>query len=48
MEVAKSFASYTTQFGFWNIRDVSKPQLGCVQKAVEVFVLHLRVTQHVM
>ena len=25
-----------------------KPQLGRVQKAVEVFVLHLLVTQHVM
>ena len=25
MEAAKSLASYTTQLGFWNIRDVSEP-----------------------
>ena len=48
MEVAKSLASYTSQLGFWNIRNVSEPQLARVEKAVEVFVLHLLVTQHVM
>ena len=48
MEVAKSWASYTTQLGFWNIRDILKAKLGGVQKAVEVVVLHLLTIQRVM
>ena len=39
IEVVKSLASYTTQLGFWNIRDVPKANLGRVQKATDVFVL---------
>lgn len=50
-EVAKLFASYTTQFGFRNVaiwsRDVSKPNLDRMQKADnEVFVLHSDLIQH--
>ena len=52
MEVAKSFASYTTQLGFRNVTawssDVPKPKLDRVQKAVEVFMLHLVLIQHVV
>ena len=52
MEVAKSFASYTTQLGFRNVtawsRDVPQLKLDRVQKAVEVFMLNSVLIQHVV
>ena len=41
-------ASYTTQLGFWNICDIPKAKLCREQKAVDVFVFHSVLIQHVV
>ena len=41
-------ASYTTQLGSWNICDIPKAKLCREQKAVDVFVFHSVLIQHVV